>query len=175
MPNPQKVKQVENLVSKLEGVDNIYLTDFRGLNVAEMSELRASLRDARIDYFIVKNTLTRIASEKLGISEINDFLEGSTAIAIGREDPLAPAKVISEFNKKREKPKFKKALIEGRIYDSQEILTLSKIPPIEMLYGKLLGSIQMPLYSFVSFCSTPMRNLACVLRAIAQKKEEQGE
>ena len=171
MPSEQNVRKVEDLASRLEGVDNIYLTDFTGLNVTDMSELRANLREAGVDYFIAKNTLLKLASEKAGMADINPFLAGPTAIAIGREDPIAPAKVIAEYSRKTEKPKFKTALIDGTLMDPGEIARLAKLPPREVLLAQIMGAMKSPIVSFTNLCAAPLRRFMVVLNEITKQKE----
>ena len=171
MPSEQNVKKVEELASRLEGADNIYLTDFTGLNVAEMSDLRAIFRKAGIEYFIAKNTLLKLAAEKVGRDAINPFLAGPTAIAIGRDDPIAPAKIVAEYSKKIEKPKFKSALIDGTLMDPGEIARLAKLPSREVLLTQLVSTMMAPIVSFANLCAAPLRSFVVVLSEIAKLKE----
>ena len=116
MPKPEKVKKVEELVEMFGEAKSLLLTDYRGLNVEEITELRSQLRGSSVEYRVIKNTLAKISTEKLELEELKEYLDGPTAIAIGLDDPLASIKIITEYRKKKEKPEIKAYLLEGQVY-----------------------------------------------------------
>lgn len=147
------------------------LVDYRGLNVAEMTGLRRELRAAGVEFKVVKNTLTRIASRELGLQDLEPYLEGPTAIAFSLKDPVAPAKILSNMAKNNEHLKLKAGVLQGKVIGLNQLKALAELPPREELLGKMVGSLQAPLYGMVSALSGPIRKLVYVLEAIRRKQE----
>jgi len=174
MPKPEKVKIVSELKEKIGEAKSLLLTDFTGLNVEEIGELRNQLRQFSVEYRVVKNTLAKISVEDLGITEILNFLDGPTAIAFSLDDPLVPAKVITEFAKKTNKPKMKAYYIDGQIYEGAQIEEISKLPNREVLYAQLVGTISAPISNFVYLLKNVLQQMVLVLNAIKEKKEQEG-
>ena len=173
MPKPEKEKIVSELKEKIDSANSILLTDFTGLNVEEISELRDQLRDSSIEYRIVKNTLTRISVEELGMNQILNYLDGPTAIAFGLDNPLSPAKIISEYAKKNKKPTVKAFFLDGQIYESSQVAEIAKTPDKKVLQSQLLGTISAPLSNFALSVGNLLQQLVFVLNAIKEKKEQQ--
>ena len=141
----QKETEVKALAEKFKEAKVILLTDYRGINVSDDTMLRNDIRKANAEYKIIKNNITRRALDLNGESELDSLLEGPTAVVIGNEDYLEPAKVIYNFTKKNEFYKIKGGVIEGKVMTAEEIITLAKLPSREtllsMLAGSLLGTI----------------------------------
>jgi large subunit ribosomal protein L10 len=137
--------------------------DYRGLNVAQVTELRKQLREAGVEFKVYKNTLTRRATEAVGLEGINDVLVGPNAIAFSNEDVVAPAKIINEFAKKNEALEIKAGIIEGTISSVEDVKALAELPSREGLLSMLLSVLQ-----------APVRNFALATKAVAEQKEEQG-
>jgi len=174
MPKPEKEKIVTELTENISAAKSILLTDFAGLNVEEISALRNQLRESSVQYKVVKNTLTRIAVERLGISQITNYLDGPTAIAIGTADPFAPIKIISEFIKKNNKSAIKAFYFDGQLYKGAEVDELAKLPGKEVLLAKLVGTIGAPLSNFVFVLKNVLQQLVTVVNEIKEKKEKAG-
>ena len=174
MPRPDKVKAVEELKGKFTEAKSVLLTDFTGLNVEEISELRNKLRESSVEYRIVKNTLTKLSVEELGMKEIADFFEGPTAIAFGMDDPVASAKIISEFAKKSNKPQVKAYYLDGQLFQGEQINQLAKLPDKKVLLAQLVGTISAPVSSFVFLLQNLLQQTVYVLNAIKEKKEQEG-
>ncbi|MCF6800020.1 50S ribosomal protein L10 [Priestia megaterium] len=159
----QKKQVVDEIAEKLQASNSIVVVDYRGLNVAEVTELRKQLREAGIEFKVYKNTLTRRAVEKLELTDLNDALVGPNAIAFGGEDVVAPAKILNNFAKEHEALEIKAGVIEGNVASVEEIKSLAELPSREGLLSMLLSVLQ-----------APIRNLALATKAVADQKEEQG-
>lgn len=169
----EKQAVVSELKEKLSSSKGAVLTSYRGLTVAQDTKLRRKLREAGIEYRVVKNTLTRIAANEVGIEGLDQYLEGPTAIALSDKDPVAPAKVLTDFIKenKLQAIEVKAGLVEGKVVDAGGVKALASLPPREVLLAKALGSMQAPITGLVTVLSGNIRNLAYVLEAIRQQKE----
>ncbi|MBQ7981889.1 MAG: 50S ribosomal protein L10 [Oscillospiraceae bacterium] len=151
---------VAELVERLKGAQAGVLADYRGLTVAQDTELRAKLREAGVEYTIVKNTLTRFAANEVGLGELDPVLHGPTALATSNDDVVAPAKVLVEFAKNNEQLEIKAGFVDGKVIDVNEVKVYANIPNKETLIAKMLGSLQ-----------APIGNLVRTLDAIAKKDE----
>lgn len=165
----EKVKAVEELKDKFSRSKAAVLTDYRGLNVADITELRKKLREQGVEFKVVKNTLTRIALRDFDYN-LDEYLEGPTAIAFSFHDPVAPAKVLTDFAKNHKELEIKAGVVEGKVSSKEVIESLAKLPPKEELLAKAVGSIQSPLYGIVGVLQGPIRNLVYTLQAIQEKK-----
>ncbi|MFH0883380.1 MAG: 50S ribosomal protein L10 [bacterium] len=177
--NAAKKEAVAVLEEKIGRAQGLYFTDFSGLTVAQINELRGRFFETGNSEFVVaKNTLINIALHNKGIENVSaEALEGSTAMAIGYEDPVIPAKVVAEFAKKNEKkrPLFKGGFVDGVFYDSEKVKVITELPPIEQIYASIVGSIQAPLANFVGVLHEILRSFVGVIDAIIQKKQAAGE
>ena len=158
-----KKVQVEEIAGKLKGAASVVVVDYRGLNVAQVTELRKQLREAGVEFKVYKNTLTRRAAEIAGVEAINEVLTGPNAIAFSAEDVVAPAKIINEFAKKNEALEIKAGIIEGNVSSVEDVKALAELPSRDGLLSMLLSVLQ-----------APVRNFALATKAVAEQKEEQG-
>ncbi len=145
----QKKQIVADLVEKLKSAQAGVIVDYRGLTVEEDTNLRRKLREAGVEYKVVKNTLTRFAANEVGLSGLDDQLNGPTSLAISTDDPVAPAKVISEFAKDNECLKIKAGFLDGNVISLEEINTLAKTPSRETLIAAIMGSLNAPISKLV--------------------------
>jgi large subunit ribosomal protein L10 len=164
-----KVKAVEELKDMFGRSRTAILTDYRGLNVAEITELRRKLKEQNVEYKVVKNTLTSIAIKDFDYN-LDEFLEGPTAVAFSYEDPVAPAKVLVEFAKTHKQLEIKAGVVEGKVTGKDVIDELAKMPPKEQLLASAVGAIQSPLYGIVGVLEGTLRNMVYTLQAIQDKK-----
>ena len=141
----QKKEEVSNLANKMKEAKIILLTDYRGINVADVTGLRAELRKSNSEYRVVKNNITRRALAEAGIEGLDNSLEGPTAVVMNNEDYLETAKTIYNYSKENDFYKIKGGVIDGKVMTAEEIITLAKLPSREtllsMLAGALLGNI----------------------------------
>ena len=148
---------VQAIANDVEGAAAVVLVDYRGLTVAEDTELRKQLREAGITYKVCKNTMMKRAFEGTDFAKMNDQLEGPNAIAISKEDATAPARILCKFAKTAKALEVKAGVVDGDYYDAAGVQALADIPSREVLISKLLGSIK-----------SPVTNLARVLNQIAE-------
>ena len=137
----QKEKEVNELADKLKEAKMVLLTDYRGINVADVTKLRADLRPTAVEYKVIKNNIIRRALDANGESELDEALEGPVALVIGKDDYLAPSKVIYNFTKDHDFYKIKGGIIEGKVMTAEEIITLAKLPSRQELLAKLAGAL----------------------------------
>lgn len=170
MPKEEKIKAVQELREKIEGSNSLLLTDYRGLTVSEITTLRRTLREKGADYKVVKNTLFKLAAEKLADSGVCDLLAGPTAVAFVHNDPIASAKAIMDFTRDHKELEVKGGYVEGRLLTADQVQALSKIPPKQVLLAQLVGSIQSPIAGLVGTLQGLMSNLVYTLQAVADQK-----
>jgi large subunit ribosomal protein L10 len=173
MPNLKNQADVKVLAEKFKAMKGMIMTEYHGLSVAQISELRNQLRKNGCEYLVVKNTLSKIALKEVGIESANEYFEGPTAIVVESDDPVSPAKIVSEFSKKCDKLVIKGGLLDGKVITKNEINALASLPTKEVLIGKMLGSMNAPISNFVGVLSAVTRNFVCVLNAIKEKKEKE--
>ena len=167
---------VAQLKEQLESAKGVVLTSYKGLTVAQDTELRRELREAGVSYHVVKNKMLRIAAKEAGIEGIEEHLEGTTAFAFSTEDAVAPAKVICGFIKKNkledaEVLTVKVGMVEGKVIGVDEVKALAALPSREELIAKLLGSMNAPISNTVNVLQGVIRNAVYVLDAIRSQKE----
>ena len=137
----KKIKEVEELSEKIKKAKVVLLTDYKGINVADVTALRANLRKTESEYKVIKNNITRRALQNCKIEGLEDQLEGTTAVILGYEDYLEPLKAIYEFSKDNEYYKIKGGIIEGKVVPVEELITLAKLPSRETLIAQLAGAL----------------------------------
>ncbi|WP_026771007.1 MULTISPECIES: 50S ribosomal protein L10 [Sediminibacillus] len=158
-----KKQVVTEIADKFRESKSTILVDYRGLDVAEVTELRTQLRDAGVDFKVYKNTMTRRAAEEAELADLNETLVGPTAIAFSTDDVVAPAKILNNFAKEHEALEIKAGVIEGSIASIEQIKELADLPNYEGMLSMLLSVLQ-----------APVRNFAYATKAVAEQKEEQG-
>lgn len=160
----QKQQLVQEIASKFRDSQSTLLVDYRGLDVAEVTELRKQLREADVEFKVYKNSMARRAVDAVELGELSDTLVGPTAIAFSNEDVVAPAKILNNFAKDHNELEIKGGVIEGQVASLEQIKELADLPNYEGMVSMLLSVLQ-----------APIRNLAYATQAIAdQKEEEQG-
>ena len=169
----EKQATVAELTGKLGQIKGAVLINYRGLTVAQDTKLRRKFREAGVEYRVVKNTLTRIAAKEVGITGMDSYLEGPTAMAFSSADPVAPAKIITEFIKemKLQNIEIKAGLVEGKVIDANGVKALANLPPREVLIAQVLAGFQAPIAGFVNVLQGTIRNAVYVLEAIRKQKE----
>ncbi|HDE5663410.1 50S ribosomal protein L10 [Staphylococcus aureus] len=159
-----KKQLVDEIAEVLSNSVSTVIVDYRGLTVAEVTDLRSQLREAGVEYKVYKNTMVRRAAEKAGIEGLDEFLTGPTAIATSSEDAVAAAKVISGFAKDHEALEIKSGVMEGNVITAEEVKTAGSLPSHDGLVSMLLSVLQ-----------APVRNFAYAVKAIGEQKEENAE
>ena len=159
-----KKQVVSELAEQLKTAVSGVLVDYCGLNVEQDTQLRNKLREAGVEYKVIKNTLTRFAAKEVGLDELDSVLSGPTSLAISMTDEVAPAKVIADFAKANEQLEIKAGFLEGKVLSLEEVKTLAATPNREVLLAKLLGSL-----------NAPISNLARTLQALVDNGVEPSE
>ena len=154
---------VAEISELLDGAATAVVVDYRGLTVAQDTELRKQLREAGVSYKVYKNTMIRRAAEGTAFAALDPHLEGPTAIAVSKTDATAAARILAEFAKKADKLEIKGGVVEGNYYDAKGMQVIATIPSREVLLGRLLGSMQ-----------SPIANFARVLNQIAEKGQAEA-
>lgn len=171
MGRAEKSTSIAEFREKLSGVRGAVVTDFRGLSVADITELRSLLRKSEVEYKVVKNTLARLAVKDTGLEGLAAYFEGPTAIAISRKDAVAASKVLTTWGKSRPTFTIKGGVVEGRVVGSAEIAELAAVPPREVLLARMAGALQAPITGLVRVLAVHLLGLACALDQVRQKKE----
>lgn len=137
----QKIKEVNELAKKIEEAKVVLLTDYRGINVEDVTNLRTKLRGAKTEYTVIKNNITKRAIQECKLEGLETLLEGPTAVVIGNEDYLETLKIIYNYSKDNEFYKIKGGVIEGKVISEQDIIKLAKLPSRETLIAGLAGAL----------------------------------
>ena len=172
MSREKKVQIIDSLEQVFSRCNIAILTDYRGISATEMTDLRRQLREAGIEYRVVKNTLARFAAQRVGREELASFFEGPVAIAFGYDDITEPAKALAEYiETSKASMSIRGGFLPDRLLTSEDIDTLSKVPSREVLLAKVVGGIQSPISALVSRLTAPMSGIIGVLQSRIQQME----
>ena len=167
----EKQAVVAKLVEQLKNAKAGVVCDYKGITVENDTALRRSLRKAGVEYVVVKNTLLRRAVREVGLEGLEPYLKGMSSVALSNDDPVAPAKVLSEYSKKTKGAfALKAGFVEGKVIGDQGVSALADLPPREVLIATVLGTLNAPITGFVTVLNANIRGLAVALQAIAEKK-----
>ena len=156
-----KQDTVDVVTTKLQSSVTTVVVDYRGLNVSQVTELRKQLREAGVEFQVLKNTILRRATAATELTELDEVLTGPTAIAFSETDVVAPARILNDFAKKNEALKLKGGVVEGKVIDAVQLKALAELPSRDGLLSMLLSVLQ-----------APMRNFALAVKAVAEKEEQ---
>ena len=166
-----KKQIVLDIKEKMEKAQGMVFYDYRGLTVAEVTELRNKFREAGVEYKVLKNSMIKRAAEMLEIEGLDEHLAGPTAVAFGFEDPVAPAKVLVEYTKKLKKTEIKTGVLDNRVIGLDEINNLAELPSREQLLGMLAGTLNAPITGFARSLSGIISKVGYALNAVKEQKE----
>ena len=173
MPTEKKVQQVESLRDVLSKCSVGILTDYRGLTTAELTDLRRKLRDAGLEYRVVKNSLAQFAAREAGMNELAAAFEGPVAIAVGYDEAQAAAKVLDDYIRATKSIlNIKGGFLEDRMLSPRELETLAKLPAREVLISQVMAGMQSPVTGLVNVLAGPIRGFMGALQARIQQLEE---
>ena len=167
----EKTQEIERLKESFSKAKSAIVTDYRGLTVAEMNDVRNKLREASVELRVTKNTLARIAIKGTGSEVLSESLKGPSAIAFSFDDPVAGARALKKLAEAHEELELKAGLLGDKLLGIADIEALSKLPTKEILLGQLLSVLNGPMRGFVTVLSGNQRSLVQVLAAIAKSKE----
>lgn len=170
MPNTKNIEAVSELREKLNKASAIYFTDYLGLDVGSITDLRSRFFEADVEYSVEKNTLLKIAADENDIQGLDEILNGPTAIAISYDEPTSPAKVIKAFTKEHDKPEVKGILFEGDFLDGSEFKRLADMPSKSELLSQLVAMLQSPLVKLANTLNAPMTNMVNALNNLKENK-----
>jgi large subunit ribosomal protein L10 len=168
----QKQETVTALATRLKRTTTLYVTDFTGLDVAKMTQLRRRLRQAGTDFVVVKNTLARRALGDAQVPGLEDHLAGPTGLVLAGADPVAAAKVLADFAREFEKPAIKVGLVDGKAVTPAQVKRLASLPPRLELLGQLGGTLQAPMASLVGALNGVLMNMVGALEALRAKRAD---
>jgi large subunit ribosomal protein L10 len=171
MPRPEKVQAVADIKERIESAQAVFVTEFRGLTVTQLQQLRASLRESGADYKVVKMSLARRAADELSIDGIGEHFVGPTAIAFANVDPVATAKALRDADDGNERFVIKAGILSGEILLPEQIRKLASIEPREVLLAKIAGAAKAPLYKGAGMFASFTRNAATMMSQLLEKKE----
>ena len=166
-----KKQIVLDIKEKMENAQGMVFYDYRGLTVAEVTELRNKFREAGVEYKVLKNSMLKRAADMLDLSGLDEYLVGPTAVAFGFDDPVGPAKVLVEYTKKLKKTEIKTGVLDGRVIGVEEINNLAELPSREQLLGMLAGTLNAPITGFARSLSGIISKLGYALNAVREQKE----
>jgi large subunit ribosomal protein L10 len=165
----EKKEAIDELHEKFVRAKAAVITGYSGIDVEQITELRSKLRQSKVEYRVVKNTLARKAVEGTGLEPLKDHFIGPIGIALGYDDVVAPAKVLSEFSKKQAKLELKVGVLDGKLLKQADIKALASLPSLNALRGKIIGLLQAPASRMVGVLAAPAGQLARVMKAKADK------
>lgn len=157
----KKIKEIDELSEKIQKAKVVLLTDYRGINVEDITNLRTKLRDVKTEYTVIKNNITSRAVQKCKIEGLEESLKGPTAVIIGYGDYLETAKIIYDYSKNHDFYKIKDGIIEGKVVKAEEIIKLAQLPTREVLIAQLAGALL-----------GNITKLAVALKQVSEKKEQ---
>jgi len=170
-PANAKIEIVADLRELLGETQATIYTDYRGLSVAELTDLRKKLRAVNAEFRVVKNTLFKLAADGLlPVSELDTYLTGPTAVGFAKGDPVGAAKVIMDFTKDHKAISVKAGVMSGKVFDTKQVEALSKTPPREVLIAQMMGSLNAPITGLVGTLNGILSNFVFTLQAVADQK-----
>ncbi len=168
----KKTEVVKNLVDKFNTAKSVVFTDYQGLTVTEIQELREEMRKEGSEYIVAKNTLIKKALDDSNLKDLKIArMSGPVGVAFGLEDEVAPARIVYGFAKKHEALEIRDGVLESEVVDGAKITALAQLPSRDGLLAQVVGSIKAPVSGFVSVLSGNLRGLVCALNAIKESKE----
>ena len=169
MDKKEKKEAIDELHEKFARAKTAVITGYSGINVEQITDLRAKLRKSHVEYRVVKNTLARKAAEGTGLDPLKDHFVGPVGIALSYDDVVAPAKVLFEFSKTQEKLLLKVGVLDGKLLKQADIKALANLPSLNALRGKIVGLLQAPASRIVGVLAAPGGQIARVMKAKADK------
>ncbi|GHU71079.1 50S ribosomal protein L10 [Clostridia bacterium] len=170
-----KQDTVADIKQRFQNAHSVVVIDYRGINVEQITQLRKLYRDSGVDYVVLKNTLVQRALDELGVKGLDAYLTGPSAFAFGVKDPVAPAKVLTDYvaKTKNEHLKAKGGYVDGTAFGPEGVKALSELPPKEVLIARMMGSLNAPITNFVGTLSAVLRSVVYALDAV--RKQKAGE
>ena len=175
MTKPQRQEMVEALKADLQASPNVYLTDFTGLDVLLMTELRRRLRGAGVKYLVVKNTLMQRALAENDVTELDEHLTGPTGVVLAGEDAVSAAKVLTEFVKEHERPAIKVGFLDGKVVSPEDVQRLAELPSRDQLLAQLAGTMQAPVAGFLGALNGLLYQFVGAVEALRAQRSAESQ
>lgn len=175
MPKQEKLDTVAEYTRLFKEAESIFVTDYQGLNVADVTELRKKLRNNGVQFVVGKNTLFRIAARDAEVADVDQYLTGPTAIAFTSDDPAAAAKILNESFKAKDLPRMKAFWIEKEPFSADDIGRLADLPTKEVLYSQVVAAVEAPFTELIGTIDGFFRELVGSVDALAEKKKAEEE
>ena len=166
----EKQELVKALAEKLDGSVAGVLVDYKGTDVTTDTEMRRKMREAGVEYAVIKNSLLRFATDDTVLSDLQSFLAGPTALAVHTEDPVASAKMVAEYVGKDKPMQIKAGFVDGKVISADEVMALAKLPARDVLVAQVLGTMIAPISGLANVLNANIRGLAVALQAVADQK-----
>ena len=163
MPTQEKVETIEDFKGRLDGVKTVLVTEYRGLTVQQLSDLRKQLRAVSAEYKVIKNRLARLAMTDSDLSKLGPHLKGPTGMVLSKDDPVAVAKALHTFARTNQALAIKAGLVEGQVLPPEELKALADLPSKEAIRSQIIGAIEGPMAQLVGLLQATQRDLAYVL------------
>jgi large subunit ribosomal protein L10 len=171
MPKPEKVESLNELKKFLQDAKSVFVTDYTGLNVDDITKLRKNLREKSVKYLVAKNTIMRIAAKETGYESIVEHLTGQTALAFGFDDPSIPAKILHTAFKAKEKPIIRAFVVDKKAFSGKEIVRLADLPTREVLLSQIVMAVEAPISAVIMSIDGVFQELVGTVDALAKAKE----
>ena len=165
MNRREKEQIISDLHQQVEKVKAVVLTNYRGLNVEQMNQLRQRLREEKVSFNVIKNTLMKLASKGTDLEKLNDYFEGPTAVAVSHGDPISLAKILSDFQKTQPLFEIKGGVIEGRVIPPEEVKALASMPSREVIFTQILGEVQTPGIQLAGVLYSAVQQMLNIIQA----------
>lgn len=175
MVRPEKIELVEKVTQKLRDSQAVILADYKGMTVAQMTDLRTQMRQEAVEVRVIKNRLFKRALSQAGCDSLDDMLVGNTVISFGYRDPVAPAKILARIAKGNDRLVIKGGLLEGKRLDVGGVEDLSRMPGRKELLAQMAGDFKQPAAKVAMVFQAGLLKVAYAMQALARKKEEAGE
>ncbi len=171
MPTAEKEAAVAEVAQKLKDAKSVFLTDFTGLNVEEITRLRRTFTGVNVQYRVVKNTLARLSLKEAGCEDLLEYLDGPTAMAFGMDDPVAPAKVIRDFSKKNDKLTVRACLFEGVLFGEEKVGQIADLPSRQESLAMLSSVLQAPISNLAYSLNGVLSKFVYAISAVKEQKD----
>lgn len=170
MPKPEKIKSVSELKEQMQGTNSVFVTDYTGLNVQDITRLRKNLRVNSVKYVVAKNTLMKIAAKETGYDGIVDYLYGQTALAFGGAEPATAARILYNSFKDIEKPVIRAFVLDGQFFPGKDITRLAELPSREILLSQIVTSVESPISNIIASIDGVFHELIATVDAVRASK-----
>lgn len=175
MPSAQKIASVAGIKTLFENNKAYFVTDYHGLNVADLTALRRNLRKKNVTFLVAKNTLIKVAASGAGVKGLDEHLTGPTAVAFARDDAPAAAKILYDSFKSIEKPRMKVFIVEDEVFLGKDIKRLADLPTKEVLLSMIASAIEAPLVGVANAINAVFQELLGTIEALAEKKKSENQ